>query len=174
MLLPSLALPLLNATIPYHTNISNPLDISGDEVGPDSCYQQRAPWQIQRPRTAFTECSRLRHQILLMEQIHVPAHFSREPKHGLKTPYQLFAGSCVFEVDIDPEQERMREWMGNKWWATSWNEILETTVSMLDCCVVWPPHLGGETHIGFYRVLELRVYGADDWVIADLGKIGGS
>ena len=79
--------------------------------------------------------------------------FSRDPEFGFGTPYRLYGGSCIFEIDIDPEHYR------EKSWAASFYEIGMAATEILPPCVVDRPHLGGLTKVGRDHVLDMRVYG---------------
>ena len=79
--------------------------------------------------------------------------FSRDPELGFKTPYRLYGGSCVFEIDIDPEDDREKSWAASFW------EIGMAAIEILPPCVVQRPHLGGLTKVGRDHVLDMLVYG---------------
>lgn len=82
--------------------------------------------------------------------------FSRDPEVGMPTPYRLYGDSCVFEIDIDPEETRER------YWAASFWEISEAAIDIFSHCVADPPHLtglGGTTKVGRDKVLDMSVYG---------------
>ena len=83
--------------------------------------------------------------------------FSQDPEAGLPTPYRLHGDSCVFEIDIDPEETR------EKFWAASYWEISEAAIDIFSHCVADPPHLtglGGMRKVGRDNVLDISVYGS--------------
>ena len=59
----------------------------------------------------------------------------------------------MFEIDIDPEQDREKSWAASYW------EIGMAAIDILPPCVVAPPHLGGLTKVGRDLILDLLVYG---------------
>ena len=151
MRIPPLALPLLNAARLVHLNTSGiPVPSSN---APVFCYQQRPPDRPQRPITTYHDCMLLARRLVSSGKPYAQMDFSRDPEMGFKTPYRLYGGTCVFEVDIDPEQTR------EKSWAASYHEIGIAAIEILAPCVVQPPHLGGVTKVGRDLVLDFRLYG---------------
>ena len=84
---------------------------------------------------------------------HAQIDFSRDDQVGVEVPYRLVHRTCVFEVDIDPEQTREEYWAASMW------EIANAAIEILPPCVVQPPHLGGLTKVGRDNVLDFKLYG---------------
>ena len=152
MLLPPLTLPLLNATSLLHLNtITAPeTSRSNQDVW---CFQQRPPPRLQRAITTYHDCMLLARRIVQGGKPESQIDFSRDEEVGLKVPYRLYGGTCVFEINIDPQEAR------EKSWAASYYEISLAAIEIFPPCVVRPPHLGGLTKVGRDQVLDLYVYG---------------
>ena len=152
MLIPHLALPILNATYLLHLNGTPPAESSiNTQV---FCFQQLPPNRPQRLPTTYHDCLNLARSLVSGGKPYAQIDFSRDPEVGFETPYRIHSGSCVFEIDIDPQYYR------EKSWAASFYEIGIAAIDILPPCVVQPPHLGGLTKVGRDHVLDMLVYGA--------------
>ena len=151
MHLPSLALPLLNAT---NTLLHNASSVhTPSDNGQVFCYVQRPPDLPQRAPATYVSCMNLARRLVATGKPHAQVDFSRDKELGLKTPWRVYGGFCVFEVYIDPENVR------EKSWAASFYEIGLAAIEIMTHCVVPEPHLGGITKVGRDHVLDLKVYG---------------
>lgn len=155
MLIPPLALPVLNATAILHLNASHSLSnpSANAEV---FCWKQRPPGSPQRQLTSWHDCMQLAQRLVSSGKPKAQIDFSRDPGAGIPTPYRLYGGSCVFEIDIDPEQTREKSWAASFW------EISTAAMDIFTQCVAERPHLiglGGITKVGRDQVLDISVYG---------------
>lgn len=151
MLIPHLALPVLNATNLLLLNGTSPAEPSANNQV--FCLQQLPPSKPQRLPTTYGDCMNLATRIVSGGKPYAQIDFSRDPGLGFETPYRLYGGTCVFEIDINPAHDTERSW------AASFYEIGMTAIEILPPCVVDPPHLGGLTKVGRDRVLDMVVYG---------------
>ncbi|CAF9915278.1 MAG: hypothetical protein HETSPECPRED_002348 [Heterodermia speciosa] len=81
-----------------------------------------------------------------------PITFSRRPGVGYRVPDQWLSGNCVVSIDMHSDDDVD---------TLSFREIAVEAYTIALGCVISPPHLGGDGHVGPKGVMNVTILGVD-------------